>query len=133
LTMTVHGIAAWAENPLATQSEVYQQLAQWGLPVSQDTRVLHSLTEVEDYVQEYQQQRTTSEHEIDDEVIKGDDFSQRGALGISSRMPRQAIAYRCPPEKVHRTLLDSKIVIGPPGRATPYAVVQVLKAGGSTA
>lgn len=43
LSLYVHGIGAWADPPVRTQSEVYALLASWGLPTSPYFRVLDSL------------------------------------------------------------------------------------------
>lgn len=131
LTMTVHGLAAWSDSAVTKQSLVYEQLRDWGLSVSEHTRVLHSLEEVEAYVADYQARRNTLGHEIDGVVIKVDDFAQQQRLGATSRAPRWAIAYKYPPEQVHSTLVDIKIGIGRTGRATPYAVVEPVKVAGS--
>ena len=40
LKMLVHGIGAWANPPVASQSEIYELLKSWGLPTSTHYRVV---------------------------------------------------------------------------------------------
>ncbi|MEN9752118.1 MAG: hypothetical protein RLZZ600_1165, partial [Actinomycetota bacterium] len=53
-------------------------------------------------------------------------------LGVTSRAPRWAIAYKYPPEQVNTKLVDIRVSVGRTGRATPYAVVEPVKVAGST-
>lgn len=131
LRMLVHGIGAWDEAPVQSQSQMYQLLAGWGLPTSDKYRVVASVTEVLAYIDEFQAKRHSLEHEIDGVVVKVDAFSAQRELGSTSRAPRWAIAYKYPPEQVNTKLLDIRVGVGRTGRATPYAVVAPVKVAGS--
>jgi len=131
LRMLVHGIGAWRNAPVQNQSEIYQLLAGWGLPTSTRTRVVSSIDEVIDYIDEFQAQRHSLEHEIDGVVVKVDSLAEQSNLGSTSRAPRWAIAYKYPPEQVNTKLLDVRVSVGRTGRATPYAVVEPVKVAGS--
>jgi DNA ligase (NAD+) len=50
LRLYVHGIGAWPNPPVASQSEVYELLASWGLPTSPHYRVCASIDEVLEFV-----------------------------------------------------------------------------------
>ncbi len=132
LSMLVHGIGAWPNPPVSSQSEVYRLLASWGLPTSAHAAVFDDVAGVVDYIRRYGEQRHSIEHELDGIVVKVDDFTQQRALGATSRAPRWAIAYKYPPEEVRTKLLDVKVGIGRTGRATPYAVVEAVSVAGST-
>ncbi len=131
LKLLVHGFGAWADHGLKTQSEVYQLLAEWGLPVSERADVFESLAEVEKYIQKHLELRHSLEHEIDGVVVKVDSLERQQQLGFTSRAPRWAIAYKYPPEQVQTKLVDIKVSIGRTGRATPYAIVEPVKVAGS--
>ncbi|WP_298227554.1 NAD-dependent DNA ligase LigA [Gryllotalpicola sp.] len=131
LSMLVHGIGAWAEPPVATQSEVYGLLAAWGLPTSTHLRVVDSISAVQEYVRYYGEHRHEVEHEIDGIVVKVDDLALHDELGATSRAPRWAIAYKYPPEQVNTKLLEILVGIGRTGRATPYAVMEPVRVAGS--
>ena len=50
LTMLVHGIGAWPDPPVSSQSEVYELLSGWGLPTSTRYRVVDSVGAVQEFV-----------------------------------------------------------------------------------
>ena len=137
LRMLVHGIGAWpveqieADTPIHAQSEVYRQLAAWGLPTSSHYRVLETVDEVAAYIEHYRSARASVEHQIDGIVIKVDDLDLHVALGATSHAPRWATAFKYPPEEVHTRLLDIVVSIGRTGRATPFAVMEKAKVAGS--
>ncbi len=131
LQMLVHGIGAWQNAPLANQSELYGLLASWGLPTSNRVRVVETIEEVIEYVEDLQAQRHSLQHEIDGVVVKVDSLNEQRELGFTSRAPRWAIAYKYPPEQVNTKLLDIRVSVGRTGRATPYAVVEPVKVAGS--
>lgn len=131
LRMLVHGVGAWQNAPVANQSEIYGLLASWGLPTSPRVRVVETIDEVIAYIDEFQAQRHSLEHEIDGVVVKVDSLSEQRELGFTSRAPRWAIAYKYAPEQVNTKLLDIRVSVGRTGRATPYAVVEPIKVAGS--
>ena len=104
LSLYVHGIGAWEDPPVASQSEVYALLASWGLPTSPHVRVLDDIDSVTEVVEGYAERRHSVEHEIDGVVIKVDELALHAELGATSRAPRWAIAYKYPPEEVHTAL-----------------------------
>ena len=132
LRLTVHGIGAWPDPPVASQSEVYDLLASWGLPTSQYMQVVDSADDVVRYVEDYGERRHDLEHEIDGIVIKADSFAQQRALGATSRAPRWATAFKFPPEEVTTKLVDIQVQVGRTGRVTPFGVMEPVKVAGST-
>ena len=131
LRMLVHGFAAWADSGLETQSAGYQLLASWGLPVSPLMRVVPTLSEVQEFIDDLENRRHGLEHEIDGVVVKVDSLASQRELGSTSRAPRWAIAYKYPPEQVQTRLLDIRVSIGRTGRATPFAVLAPVRVAGS--
>lgn len=131
LQMIVHGIGAWVDKGVVSQSELYAHLKSWGLPTSSRYQVVDSSNEVKKYIADFEAKRHTLEHEIDGVVVKVDDLSRQQALGFTSRAPRWAIAFKYPPEQVNTKLLEIKISIGRTGRATPYAVLEPIRVAGS--
>ena len=132
LQMLVHGLGAWPEATLKNQSELYELLKSWGLPTSNNYKVVKNIEEVIQYISSFQAKRHELEHEIDGVVIKVDSLEKQRALGYTARAPRWAIAFKYPPEQVNTKLLDIRVSVGRTGRATPYAVVAPVKVAGST-
>jgi DNA ligase (NAD+) len=131
LQMIVHGIGAWVDKGVVSQSELYAHLKSWGLPTSSKYQVVESAKEVKKYIADFEARRHALEHEIDGVVVKVDELSRQQTLGFTSRAPRWAIAYKYPPEQVNTKLLDIKVSIGRTGRATPYAVLEPIRVAGS--
>ncbi len=142
LRMLVHGVGAWPveqiertesvpTGPVSAQSQVYELLAEWGLPTSTHYRVLDTVEEVWAFIERYRAERASVEHQIDGIVVKVDDLDLHVALGATSHSPRWATAFKYPPEEVHTKLLDIVVSIGRTGRATPFAVMQKALVAGS--
>lgn len=133
LGMVCHGIGAREGFEPTTQSAAYEALRAWGLPTSEEVRVVAGLAEVEEriaYVGEHR--HTIVGHEIDGLVVKVDDVALQRRLGSTSRAPRWAIAYKYPPEEVNTLLKAIEVNVGRTGRVTPYGVMEPTKVAGST-
>ncbi|WP_424465912.1 NAD-dependent DNA ligase LigA [Pseudoclavibacter helvolus] len=131
LQMYVHGIGAWPSPPVRSQSQVYELLAGWGLPVTPYAKVAADVDEVVEFVERYGAERHSVEHELDGIVVKVDELDLHDELGTTSRAPRWAIAYKYPPEEVHTKLLDIAASVGRTGRVTPFAIMAPVKVAGS--
>ena len=133
LGMVCHGLGAREGFEPQAQSHSYEALATWGLPVSDQVKVVTSLREVEAYIEHVGEHRhTIVPYEIDGVVIKVDDVALQRRLGSTSRAPRWAIAFKYPPEEVNAKLLDIRVNVGRTGRVTPYGVMEPTKVAGST-
>lgn len=130
LRMLVHGFGVW-QGEVKSQSEVYELLAVWGLPVTKRFIVADTAEEAFEFITDLGANRHQIEHEIDGAVIKIDSLARQAVLGKTSRAPRWSIAYKYPPEEVHTKLLDIRISIGRTGRATPFAVLAPVTVAGS--
>ncbi|WP_040493270.1 NAD-dependent DNA ligase LigA [Ilumatobacter nonamiensis] len=117
---------------LATHQSELEYIARLGFPVNEHVRAFDSITEVAAHCAYWQEHRHDLDYEIDGVVIKVDDLAHRDALGVTSRAPRWAIAYKFPPEERTTTLLDIQVSVGRTGRATPFAVLEPVFVGGST-
>ena len=132
LRLLVHGVGAIKGREFTAQSEVYEALASWGLPVSSRVKTLSDIAEVKKYIAKCEEERHNLEHEIDGVVIKVNQFAMQAKLGTTSRAPRWAIAYKFAPEEVVTKLLDIKVSVGRTGRVTPFAHMEPVKVAGST-
>ncbi|MFI0451606.1 NAD-dependent DNA ligase LigA [Actinomadura sp. 6N118] len=134
LRMLVHGFGAWTgggDRP-ESQSEAYELMRGWGLPVSDFYKVVGGLDAVREYIGYYGEHRHEPGYEIDGVVVKVDQFALQRRLGSTSRAPRWAIAWKYPPEEVNTKLLDIKVGVGRTGRVTPYGVMEPVTVARST-
>jgi len=132
LHLLCHGFGKREGFTPQRQSEAYEALAAWGLPVSEHTRVLTGADAVLEHIEYWGEHRHDVEHEIDGIVIKVDDITAQRRLGSTSRAPRWAIAFKYPPEEVTTTLLDIRVNVGRTGRVTPFAFMEPVVVAGST-
>jgi DNA ligase (NAD+) len=132
LRLLVHGIGARRGFDVVRQSQAYDLMRAWGLPVPTTCRVVGTIDEVCDYVETFREQRHDQVHEIDGVVVKVDDVTLQRRLGATSRAPRWAIAFKYPPEEVNTKLLDIQVNVGRTGRVTPFGVMEPVLVSGST-
>lgn len=117
---------------LTTHHETLEFLAALGLPVNPEIRVVDDLEGVYAFSEGWQERRHDLPYEIDGAVAKVDDLAQRNLLGVTSKAPRWAIAYKFPPEERTTQLRNIAVSIGRTGRATPFAELEPVFVGGST-
>jgi DNA ligase (NAD+) len=132
LRLICHGLGKREGFEPLRQSEAYDALAAWGLPVSPHSKVLTTAEQLTEHITYWGEHRHDAEHEIDGVVLKVDQVSLQRRLGTTSRAPRWAIAYKYPPEEAITTLLDIQVGVGRTGRVTPFAVTEPVKVAGST-
>jgi DNA ligase (NAD+) len=105
-------------------------ITKWGLRVSPIRIKCQSLTEVFDFYTELVEQRETLPYEIDGMVIKVNDYDQRSRIGIKTRSPRWAIAYKFPARQETTQILDIITQVGRTGTLTPVAIMKAVNIGG---
>lgn len=134
------GLAFWSYQlgelvggpEFTTHHETLDYLGSLGFPVNPERRVLDGLDAVYEFCRHWQEHRHDLDYEIDGVVVKVDDLALRDELGVTSKAPRWAIAYKFPPEERTTLLRDIQVSIGRTGRATPFAVLEPVFVGGST-
>ncbi|GAA3512678.1 DNA ligase (NAD+) [Streptosporangium album] len=133
LRMIVHGVGKWEGTLMPpSQSQIYERLREFGLPVSDLYKVVDDLEGINGFIEFYREHRHDPAYEIDGVVVKVDRVELQRNLGSTSRAPRWAIAYKYPPEEVNTRLLDIQVGVGRTGRVTPYGVMEPIVVAGST-
>ena len=103
-----------------------------GFPVSPGLERCPGLTDVETFIDRWEQRRHDLDYDTDGIVVKVDSAAVRAALGSTSRSVRWAVAYKFPPEGRTTRLLDIVVQVGRTGVLTPVAVLQPVEIAGST-
>lgn len=112
--------------------ESLEFVASLGFPINPAITAVDTFEEVIELCRHWESHRHDLDYDIDGVVIKLDDLDQRQRLGVTSRAPRWAIAYKFPPEERTTRLLDIGVSVGRTGRTTPYAILEPVFVGGST-
>ena len=99
LVVTCYEIMALSTPVPPTHWDELETLAQWGLPVPTHRRLCASIDEVMTFHHETESMRDQLPYEIDGVVVKVNRRDWQGRLGMKSRSPRWAIAYKFPPRK----------------------------------
>lgn len=119
------------EVKLATQIEMMDALREWGFHVEDATRckdidgaIAFHLTLGE--------KRDKLPYEIDGVVIKVDRRDWQAQLGMKSRSPRWAAAFKFPPRIEVTTIQDIGVQVGRTGKLTPVALLKPVDVSGVT-
>ena len=132
LTMFSYEVGEVVGGPkLRTHEETLAWLRELGFPVNPEIEAFDDLADVYGFCERMEAQRHALGYDIDGVVAKVDDLGQRAEMGITSRAPRWAIAYKFPPEEKTTILRDIMVSIGRTGRATPFAVLEPVFVGGA--
>lgn len=115
-----------------TQSEFIKWLQEAKFPTPRNFRVVKGVKELIDAIKEMESLRRDFPFEADGAVIKVNDFELQRALGIKTREPRWAIAYKFPAHQGQTRIIDIKASVGRTGVLTPYAIFEPVRIGGVT-
>ncbi len=69
---------------------------------------------------------------LDGAVVKVDSLEMRRQLGMTSKVPRWAVAYKYPPEEKETIVEDIVVQVGRTGRLTPLAVLKPIRLAETT-
>jgi DNA ligase (NAD+) len=117
---------------VATQTAALARLASLDLPVNPDHESGLDIEGVIAFTERWREARHALPYETDGVVVKVDRTDQQARLGMVSRAPRWAIAFKFPPEQVESFVEDIVPYVGRTGTLTPVAHLTPTKVAGST-
>ncbi len=120
------------EPTVDSQSGALARLAALGFNVNPDRDADLDIEGVIEFTERWREARHALPYETDGVVVKVDRYDQQERLGIVSRAPRWAIAYKFPPEQVESFVEDIVPYVGRTGTLTPVAHLRPTKVAGST-
>jgi len=120
------------EISLRTHDEIIKALRMWGLRVSDKHAVIRDFSEIKTYYESFVKEREDIPYEADGVVIKVNDLSFREELGVRSRSPRWAYAWKFPPKEEFTIVEDIIVSVGRTGTLTPLALLDPVVVGGVT-
>src|ERR1044071_7798381 len=107
-----------------------QWLKSLGFPMPERTWFCKSVEDLLGAIEELDKIRDDFGYETDGAVIKLNDFAQREQIGVTSKAPRWAMAYKYAAEQAETKLKAITIQVGRTGALTPVAELEpVLLAG----
>ncbi len=120
------------EPTVTSQSAALDRLEALGFPVNPDRSAGLDMEGVIAFTEHWRDKRHDLPYETDGVVVKVDRFDQQARLGMVSRAPRWAIAFKFPPEQVETLVEDIVAYVGRTGTLTPVAHLRPAKVAGST-
>jgi DNA ligase (NAD+) len=113
-----------------TQVAILHALKTWGLPISPELKLAHSIAECQAYYRAIGAVRAELPYEIDGVVFKVNNLAWQRELGFRAREPRWAIAHKFAALEELTVLLDVEFQVGRTGAVTPVARLQPVKVAG---
>jgi DNA ligase (NAD+) len=120
------------EAGVDSQSAALDRLDRLGFPVNPNRGAGLDIEAIIAFTETWREARHDLPYETDGVVVKVDRLDQQARLGMVSRAPRWAIAFKFPPEQVETRLEDIVVYVGRTGTLTPVAHLEAAKVAGST-
>ncbi len=133
LRFVAHGVGRVEGAAPTTHIEIVQNLARAGLPASLEyTKPCCTIADVLEHYRFLQRIRQDLPYEIDGAVIKINSLTQQAALGVKTRSPRWAVAFKFAPLQATTVVRRIEVGVGRTGVLTPVALMQPVEIGGVT-
>lgn len=132
LKIYCYGIGEVRGRDFASHWEVLQTLKAWGLRINPYIEQGRGIAAAIAYHHRLEQQRHGLPYEIDGVVIKVNSLELQARLGIKTRSPRWALAYKFAATQATTRVLDIRVQVGRTGAVTPTAIMEPVEVGGVT-
>ena len=114
-----------------TQEEAINFMKSLTLAVNPNIKKIDSILEVLDYITYFKEHRSELEYDIDGIVIKVNNLADQEKLGVTAKVPRWAVAYKFPAERVLTKIENIEFCVGRTGKVTPRADLSPVRLAGS--
>lgn len=115
----------------STHSDSLEFIENLGFHTIPDVRVCHTADEIIERIEEIGQLRHSLQFDIDGAVIKVNNLELRNEIGMTSKVPKWAVAFKYPPEEKETTLNSIEINVGRTGALTPVANFDTVQLAGT--
>ncbi|MGJ8550648.1 NAD-dependent DNA ligase LigA [Winogradskyella wichelsiae] len=116
---------------LESQFDGLEKARSWGFKVPREAKLVHSIDEVLEYINYWDEHRFSLPFEIDGVVVKVNNLHQQDELGFTSKAPRWAMAYKFKAEQVSTLLNEITYQVGRTGAITPVANLEPVQLAGT--
>ena len=112
--------------------EALGMLKKLGLKVNPFVRLLDGIDKAIDYHDEIEAKREELNYEVDGAVLKVNSLELQKQLGVITRSPRWALAYKFAPKQESTKVMAIAVGVGRTGAITPVAMLEPVSVGGVT-
>lgn len=116
---------------IKTHQEALDFMKELGFRTNPNNKLVDSIDEVMDYINEKNELRNTLYYDIDGVVIKLNNLADHEIMGNTIRYPKWACAYKFPAQMVRTKLNDIIFTVGRTGAVTPNAILEPVIVMGS--
>ncbi len=131
LDIFVFSALAGLPREIDSQIEALNYLKQLGFKTIK-AQAASDEAQIFDYIDQVAEIRTALPYDIDGLVINVNQLSVRQRLGVRSRTPKWAVAYKFQAERVETVVIDIEAQVGRTGVITPRARFEPVTVAGST-
>lgn len=132
LHLACYGIGTVKGIEFKSQLEFFKWLEKARFPIPAIVKPAKGIDEVIHFIREIEENRGILPFETDGAVIKVNDFGLQRLLGVKTREPRWATAYKFPAHQGTTRIKDIIPSVGRTGVITPIAVLEPVRIGGVT-
>jgi len=132
LHLACYGIGAVKSMEFRKQWEFIKWLEKARFPVPAVVKLVKGIDKVIHVIEEIEEKRRSFHFETDGSVIKVNDFELQMRLGIKTREPRWAVAYKFPAHQGTTRIKEIVPSVGRTGVITPIAMFAPVRIGGVT-
>jgi DNA ligase (NAD+) len=115
-----------------SQLEALDLLKSFGFPVSPHIAAFDDIEKVIVFANDWAGKRAELPYDTDGLVVKVDSYDQRRRLGVTSKAPRWAVAYKFAAEQAMTKLISITLQMGKRGTLTPVANLEPVRLAGTT-
>ncbi|MBF0509734.1 MAG: NAD-dependent DNA ligase LigA [Deltaproteobacteria bacterium] len=127
-----YGLGEVIGRTFETHWEILQTLPHWGLRTNPLARRASGIDGVLASITWIESERDHLPYDIDGLVVKVNSLELQARLGVKSRSPRWAVAYKFKPTQALTSVKDIHVQVGRTGALTPVAILEPVNVGGVT-
>ncbi len=132
LHLACYGIGSVKGIDFKSQFEFTKWLEKARFPVPAVVKIAKNIVEVVHVIKDLEEKRKSFSFETDGAVVKVNDFGLQRQLGMKTREPRWAIAYKFAAHQGITKIKDIQGSVGRTGVITPFAIFEPVRIGGVT-
>ena len=132
LRFIVHGHGHCSSLPADTHQGLLRCFSEWGFSTTPEPAVFEDIDDLVLHCHERIGRMHELDFEVDGLVVKVDRLDQRDRLGLRSKSPRWAIAYKVEKYEGETRLEEIVLQVGKTGAITPVGLLQPVQLAGTT-